>query len=101
MHFTTIDNVHVTRFVPDTILADDKYTTVVYFHGGGWTWLSVGNIHVYSSDKIGCFATVCLLSICYFFLVLSNLAIVANKRFYLVRILEKAHNFMLKVRILA
>lgn len=41
VHYTTIDNVHVTRFVPDTILADDKYTTMVYFHGGGWTWLSV------------------------------------------------------------
>ena len=42
VHYTTVDNVHVTRFVPDSISADNRYTTVVYFHGGGWTWLSVG-----------------------------------------------------------
>lgn len=41
VHYTTVDNVPVTIFVPDTILADDKYTTMVYFHGGGWTWFSV------------------------------------------------------------
>ena len=42
VHYTTVDNVPVTIFVPDTILAEEKHTTMVYFHGGGWTWLSVG-----------------------------------------------------------
>ncbi|KAL4234236.1 hypothetical protein ACF0H5_005887 [Mactra antiquata] len=42
IRYTTIDNVPVAIFQPDTLSTDKKsYPTMVYLHGGGWTWFSV------------------------------------------------------------
>ncbi|XP_052246632.1 arylacetamide deacetylase-like isoform X2 [Dreissena polymorpha] len=39
---TTVDNVPVKIFLPDSAPSTGPVPTMVYFHGGGWTWLSVG-----------------------------------------------------------
>ncbi|XP_060601837.1 neutral cholesterol ester hydrolase 1-like [Ruditapes philippinarum] len=41
VRYTSIDSVPVTIFLPDTLTTKTKYPTMVYFHGGGWTWFSV------------------------------------------------------------
>ncbi|XP_045192078.2 neutral cholesterol ester hydrolase 1-like [Mercenaria mercenaria] len=41
VRYTSIDSVPVTIFLPDVLSVKDKYPTIVYFHGGGWTWFSV------------------------------------------------------------
>lgn len=41
VRYTSIDSVPVTVFLPDTLPVTGTYPTIVYFHGGGWTWFSV------------------------------------------------------------
>ncbi|XP_052819080.1 neutral cholesterol ester hydrolase 1-like isoform X2 [Mya arenaria] len=42
IRYTTVDNIPVTIFLPDSVnAAGGNNPTMVYFHGGGWTWFSV------------------------------------------------------------
>lgn len=45
VRYTSVDNIPVTIFLPDTLPSSGQYPTMVYFHGGGWTWF---NVDVYS-----------------------------------------------------
>lgn len=41
VRYTSVDGVPVTIFLPDSLHSERKYLTMVYIHGGGWTWFSV------------------------------------------------------------
>ena len=62
VRYTTIDNVPVTIFLPDNLPAEGKLPTMVYFHGGGWTWFSVGKYgQLWAFDTILIYLYMCVI----------------------------------------